>query len=97
MRASRVPPCGRSKRAKTVDVFVDSFARRHLKRHGPMMAATENTEADMQTGRRNPQTRQARSAVQDIREPNLALRVAIFLFLTTLTAAFLAAPYAGLR
>ena len=50
----------------------------------------------MQTGMRDPQTRQVRSIVQNIRDPNLALRVAIFFFLIALTAALLAVPYAGL-
>jgi hypothetical protein len=51
----------------------------------------------MQSGRRNPRTRQARSIVQNVRDPNLALRVAMFFFLTALTAALLTVPYAGLR
>ena len=50
----------------------------------------------MQTGRRNPQTWQIRSIIQDVRDPNLVLRVVIFFFLTALTAALLAVPYAGL-
>ena len=50
----------------------------------------------MQTGRSGLQRRQARSIVQNIRDPNLALRVGIFFFLTALTAILLAVPYAGL-
>ena len=39
--ASEASPCGRSKRAKTFDVFIRFSDRRGWKRHGPTIAATE--------------------------------------------------------